>query len=133
MITDFITWVANVIPFFWEDYLLIALVLGGLYLVFYVIEATDNWGLARTALMPLIIAAEKYLGSGTGALKKELVIQDFRKRHKFMSMFLSASTLGQLIESVLSDIKSTLDEKNADLDTLENNLMRQAQDTPKLE
>lgn len=82
-----------------------------------------NWDLVRRILLGLVIEAEKYLGSKTGELKKQQVIDWMYQRHPIINMFISKDTLNYLIEQVLLQIKEQLAKTGADLDTLENNLL----------
>lgn len=133
MIYDMFKTFVDFIAVYWVDILTVfgLLVVG--YVGAYAAQASGNWNKVRQVLLTLVIEAEKYLGTGTGEQKKIMVVRWFRERYKFLAFFLSEAALSDLIEDVLLQLKESLAKKNADLDTLENNLMRQAQDTPKLE
>lgn len=84
----------------------------------------DNWGKVKRIVLVLVIEAEKYLGTGTGEQKKQQVIQWMYDRYPFINFFISSRMLSDLIEDVLRQLKESLAQHNADLDTLENNLLR---------
>lgn len=85
-----------------------------------------NWDLVRRILLGLVIEAEKYLGSKTGELKKQQVIDWMYQRHPLINMFVSRGTLNYLVEQVLLQMKEQLAKTGGDLDTLENNLLMEA-------
>lgn len=133
MIYDMFKTFVDFIAVYWVDILTVLGLLVVGYVGVYAAQASGNWTKVRQVLLTLVIEAEKYLGTGTGEQKKIMVIRWFRERYKFLAFFLSEAALSDLIEDVLLQLKESLAKNNADLDTLENNLMRQAQDTPKLE
>lgn len=133
MIYDMFKTFVDFIAVYWVDILtMLGLLVVG-YVGVYAAQASGNWNKVRQVLLTLVIEAEKYLGTGTGEQKKIMVVRWFRERYKFLAFFLSEAALSDLIEDVLLQLKESLAKNNADLDTLENNLMRQVQDTPKLE
>lgn len=85
-----------------------------------------NWDLVRQILLGLVIEAEKYLGSKTGELKKQQVIDWMYQRHPLINMCVSRDTLNYLVEQVLLQMKEQLAKTGGDLDTLENNLLMEA-------
>lgn len=133
MIYDMFKTFVDFIAVYWVDILTVFGILVVGYVGVYAAQASGNWNKVRQVLLTLVIEAEKYLGTGTGEQKKIMVVRWFRERYKFLAFFLSEAALSDLIEDVLLQLKESLAKNNADLDTLENNLMRQAQDTPKLE
>lgn len=133
MIYDIFKTFVDFIAVYWVDILTVLGLLVVGYVGVYAAQASGNWNKVRQVLLTLVIEAEKYLGTGTGEQKKIMVVRWFRERYKFLAFFLSEAALNDLIEDVLLQLKESLAKNNADLDTLENNLMRQAQDTPKLE
>ena len=79
----------------------------------------DKGGKIKGILITLCIEAEKYLGSGTGKLKKQEVITWFRSRHPMLSLFVSTEVLDKLIDNVVAGINKYLSENDVTLDGLE--------------
>lgn len=75
----------------------------------------DKQGRLYSILLALCIEAEKYLGSGTGELKKQQVIAWFLQRHKYLSLFINVSVLSNIIDVIIENVNKYLKEKDIKL------------------
>lgn len=123
MIAEFFTFLWNVLTTYYIDVIVIAAAISLGYFAYWYSLYTGNWDKLRRILLTLIIEAEKYIGTSTGEQKKQLVIQWLRDRYPIIKFFVKADTISKLIEDVLRQLKESLAQNNANLDTLENNLL----------
>lgn len=103
----------------WMDLIVIVLFVLLLIGVGKLLVRYDKGGKIKGILINLCIEAEKYLGSGTGKLKKQEVITWFRLRHPMLSLFVSTEVLDKLIDNVVAGINKYLSDNDVTLDGLE--------------
>lgn len=123
MIAEFFVFLWSVLTTYYIDVIVIAAAISLGYFAYWYSLYTGNWDKLRRILLTLIIEAEKYIGTSTGEQKKQLVIQWLRDRYPIIKFFVKADTISKLIEDVLRQLKESLAQNNANLDTLENNLL----------
>lgn len=106
----------------WIDFLVIGIMCIAVLQVGKLLVKYDKHGKVRGILITLCVEAEKYLGTGTGQLKKQEVIAWFRLRHPVISMFISTELLDKLIDDTVDGINNYLSDNGVTLDGLETNI-----------
>ena len=106
----------------WLDIVIVIAFIAILFIAKKLIVKYDKTGKVKSIITALCIEAEKYLGSDTGKLKKQQVINWFKVRYPVLSLFVSDKVLDELIDNVVDGINKYLTENNTTLDGLDTNI-----------
>ena len=117
--------IINFVQTYWVDLSIVAvlLVIGAL-LIKRAIK-TNNYAILRRALLETVLHMEKLYGSGTGEIKLKAAVAEFRRKSKILSLFTTDELLMCLIKETCDWLKKYLQENNATLSSLEEDLTRQ--------
>jgi len=100
----------NFILEYWQDILVILIVVGGLILKLRTITIEN----AKEWLLYAVTRSEAYYGSGTGAIKLRKVYDRFTLNFKILSRFVSFETFSKWVDLALDELKILI-EKNENI------------------